>query len=200
MAVDQTKVKARLKALFPKANLSTQRLDEITAKLAKKPEDNATDEQIDEVINDYNDLIDIESIAKQDDRLRTLEAKTKTPEKKEEEPKIEDNAVLEYLKKLESKIDGLEAEKTATSIKSQFLTKVKDVNLPDEVKEKFVPTSLEDLESSIEGFRESFKPLIEAGSLSVFDGKDKPESGDTTKKGEVKQMSAEEAKRIAESM
>lgn len=74
MAVEKAKVIARLKALFPKANLSQTRLDAIADKLAKKPADDADDAAIDAVINDFNDVLSIEDIAKGDDRTRTLEA------------------------------------------------------------------------------------------------------------------------------
>ena len=56
MAVDKLKVIARLKALFPKANLSQKRLDAYADKLAKKPADDADDATIDAIINDYNDF------------------------------------------------------------------------------------------------------------------------------------------------
>ena len=79
MAVDQAKVKARLKVLFPKANLSQKRIDEISAKLAKKPADDADDTAIDAVITDANELLDFEAMAKEDDRIRNLEAKVKQP-------------------------------------------------------------------------------------------------------------------------
>jgi len=74
MAVTPEKIKARLKALFPKANLSTKRLDAYAAKLAPKPADDADDSAIDAIINDYNEVIDFEAVAKEDDKTRTLEA------------------------------------------------------------------------------------------------------------------------------
>lgn len=80
MAVEKSKVIARLKALFPKANLSQQRLDAIADKLAKKPADDADEQAIDAVINDFNDVLSIEDIAKGDDRTRTLEAEKKKAE------------------------------------------------------------------------------------------------------------------------
>lgn len=74
MAVAPEKIKARLKALYPKANLSTKRLDAYAAKLAPKPADDADDEAIDAIITDYNEVIDFEAVAKEDDKTRTLEA------------------------------------------------------------------------------------------------------------------------------
>lgn len=75
MAVDKQRVIARLKALFPKANLSQKRLDAYADKLAPKPEDDADDAAIDALINDYNDVIDFVAVAAEDDRVRTLEKK-----------------------------------------------------------------------------------------------------------------------------
>lgn len=71
------KIKARLKHLWPKANLSTTRIDEISDKLSKKLTDDSDDAAVDGVLNDANDLMDFEATAKNDDRLRTLEKKAK---------------------------------------------------------------------------------------------------------------------------
>lgn len=80
MAVKPEIIKARLRALFPKANLSQKRLDTYVAKLAPKPADDADEEAIDAIINDYNDVIDFEAVAKEDDKTRTLEADKKKAE------------------------------------------------------------------------------------------------------------------------
>lgn len=99
MAVEKQRVITRLKALFPKANLSQKRLDDLSDKLSKKPADDADDAAIDVVINDFNEILSIEDIAKGDDRTRTLEAEKKKAEeaaaknkggKKEEEEEEED--------------------------------------------------------------------------------------------------------------
>ncbi len=82
MAVTPEKIKARLKALYPKANLSTKRLDAYAAKLAPKPADDADDDAIDAIINDYNEVVDFETVAREDDRIRTLEAKAKADAEK----------------------------------------------------------------------------------------------------------------------
>lgn len=79
MAVKPEQIKARLKVLFPKANLSQKRIDAIAAKLCLKPADDADDVAIDAVVNDANDFMSFEDIAKDDDRVRTLEANQKAP-------------------------------------------------------------------------------------------------------------------------
>lgn len=82
MPVEVNRIKGRLKALFPKANLSSKRIDEISARLAKKPADDADDAAVDQVINDANDFMPFSDIAKEDDRIRTLEANQKKPDPK----------------------------------------------------------------------------------------------------------------------
>lgn len=77
MAVKPEVIKARLKVLFPKANLSTKRLDELSARLATKPADDADETAIDGVINSANDFYSFEEIAREDDIKRTLEQKAK---------------------------------------------------------------------------------------------------------------------------
>jgi ribosomal protein L12E/L44/L45/RPP1/RPP2 len=108
MAVKPEIIKARLKVLFPKANLSTKRLDVYAAKLAPKPADDADDEAIDAIINDYNEVIDFVAVAAEDDRARTLEAaKNKADEaaknkggKKEEEEEEETEGMTPFEKKM----------------------------------------------------------------------------------------------------
>lgn len=75
MAVKPEIIKARLRVLFPKANLSTKRLDALAAKLAIMPADDAEDAAVDVILNQANDFNSFEDIAREDDRVRTLEAK-----------------------------------------------------------------------------------------------------------------------------
>ncbi|RKS00422.1 hypothetical protein [Flavobacterium sp. 102] len=77
MAVKPEVIKARLKVKYPKANLSQKRLDEISAKLCSKPADDADEAAIDAVLEAANEFVSFEDIAKQDDRMRTLEANQK---------------------------------------------------------------------------------------------------------------------------
>ena len=79
MAVKPEIIKARLKVLFPKANLSTKRLDAIAAKLAPMPADDADDAAVDAVVNQANDFNSFDEIAREDDRVRTLEEKAGKP-------------------------------------------------------------------------------------------------------------------------
>jgi hypothetical protein len=120
MAVEKSKVITRLKVLFPKANLSQQRLDAIADKLAKKPADDADDTAIDAVINDFNDVLSIEDIAKGDDRTRTLEADKKKAEElaakkkpatsEEEEEEVETEGMTAFEKQMLKKFGDLKSD------------------------------------------------------------------------------------------
>lgn len=136
MAVAPEKIKARLKALFPKANLSTKRLDVYAAKLAPKPADDADDAAIDVIINDYNEVIDFEAVAKEDDKTRTLEAakakleadkakggKGKSSDEEEEEVIEVDNDAPVWAKALFKQNEKLSSE--IESIKTGNVTQTK---------------------------------------------------------------------------
>lgn len=142
MAVDKQKVIARLKALFPKANLSQKRLDAIADKLAKKTADDADDTAIDAVINDFNDVMSIEDIAKDDDRTRTLEAEKQKGidearkkagldpiEKKEEKVDLPDNTP-DYVKAILGKMDSISTE--LETIKTGTVTATKKASATDQ--------------------------------------------------------------------
>jgi len=149
MAVKPEKIKERLRILFPKANLSQKRIDEISAKLAKKPADDADDDAVDLVINDANDLMDFEAIAKEDDRIRTLEAKVKQPTstnpEKTEDPKPEiktGDDTPEWAKALLQKVEAIEKGEITKSKQSSIVNAFNksDVlkNLKPEIKESWL--------------------------------------------------------------
>jgi len=57
MAVKPEIIKARLKALFPKANLSQKRLDAIAAKLAPMPADETHDTLYDSISKEWVEIV-----------------------------------------------------------------------------------------------------------------------------------------------
>jgi len=179
MAVKPEIIKARLKVLFPKANLSQKRLDTYVAKLAPKPADDADEEAIDAIINDYNDVIDFVAVAQEDDRTRTLEADKKKAEelaankggkgeKKEEEEEEQDpegmtpfeKRMLKEFGALKSDIDSIKTgnvletkKQTATQLfeKSEVLK-----GLKPELKDRWV--SRIDINSEV-SFEDQIKEL-----------------------------------------
>lgn len=132
MAVKPEVIKARLKAKYPKANLSTKRLDAIAARLAPKPADDADDDAVDAVLAEANDFMSFEEIAREDDRVRTLEANQKpkpepnpnpnpNPPADPPSPPTPDDtpswakSLMESNAKLEAKITALETGKITES-------------------------------------------------------------------------------------
>lgn len=132
------KIKARLRALFPGVNLSKERLDAIADKLKITEES-----EIDQALEDANELMDFAAMAKQDDRLRTLEARQKTPAtdpdptpdpnpeqtpkptKTEGTPDIA-KLIQDALGPVLSELSGLKAGKTLDSRRQILETKLKD--------------------------------------------------------------------------
>ncbi|RUT68683.1 hypothetical protein D0817_20195 [Flavobacterium cupreum] len=188
MAVDKLKVIARLKALFPKANLSQKRLDAFADKLSKKPADDADDAAIDAVINDFNDVMSIEDIARYDDRTRTLEAEKQKaidearkkagldPEKKEDDKvELPDNTP-DYVKVIMGKLDSVTTE--LESIKTGRVTETKKASaadqfnkseilkrIPDSVKPNWINridvTSEVSFEDQIKGLESEYGELVQ---------------------------------------
>jgi len=216
MAVERAKVIARLKALFPKANLSQKRLDAIADKLAKKPADDAKDDAIDTVINDFNDVLSIEEIAKDDDRARTLEADNKakaeeiakakgTEPPKPGEPKPDDppkgDEAPAWATKLLEKVDNLEKGNIAKG-KIQTATELFAENevlkgMKPELQKKWInrinpdsETTIEDqvkeLETEYSEFKQSFADSTEHSGPTPFQS------------GGKKEPSAEEINEIVE--
>lgn len=152
MAVEKVKVIARLKALFPKANLSQKRLDALADKLASKPADGADDAAIDVVINDFNDVLSIEEIARDDDRVRTLESKQKDPAPTPPAPPTPPTppkddvpawaqAILDSNKKLEGELEAIKTGKvieTKRATASELFKKSEVLkNIPETIRKNW---------------------------------------------------------------
>jgi hypothetical protein len=136
-------LKAYLKTLGVK-NLSTQRIDAIADKLALKITDETT---IDVRLEELNEVLPFADIAKDDDRLRTLEAKSKDPKPKDTPPvdtppvdtppAVPDDAppymkqFLEMNKTLLEKINKLEAGNTQATQTSRLVAILKEKNVPE---------------------------------------------------------------------
>lgn len=189
MAVEKSKVINRLKALFPKANLSQQRLDALADKLAQKPADDADDAAIDVVINNFNDVLSIEDIAKEDDRLRTLEAKSKkptptptpnpspnpnpepTPQPKGDEPEYV-RALFEKLNKVTSDLDSIKQGKIIENKQSQASTLFSKSEVfkdaPQEVKDFFIKNidvnSETPFDEQIKGLEDTYSKMVQTSA------------------------------------
>lgn len=168
----RAKIAGRLKALFPKANLSTKRIDVITAKLESKVSDDADDAAIDEIVNQANDFMDFEAIAKEDDRVRTLEANQKKgeeggdPPKDDPKPEPPKDDTPEWAKALLSKVDALEkgkiTESKANTVADLFSKSEILKGLPENQKQswlKRVNLESDDLAAEVAGLETEYTEL-----------------------------------------
>lgn len=130
------KIIQKIRELFPNVNLSKERLDAIADKLAAKITE---EDQIEERVNDLNEVVPFAEIAKQDDRVRTLEAEVKkkaanptdppnpTNDPPTDPPKPTDDTP-KWAKTLLEKVEKLESGKIATSRREKVLEKLKDAD------------------------------------------------------------------------
>lgn len=211
MAVEKTLVKARIKALFPNTNLTTQRLDAIAAKLAEKLEDGADNDAIDAVINEFNEnsYMTIEEIARNDDRIRNLAKKAGTPpterkpEVKSDESDDDDptSLLLKELKSLKEDISSLKAENQQKSIADRFKSDERLKGIPAAMLKGRIPKTEDEIESSIEELVSDWAEI--SGSVEDTNqkerlgrfGKDVPPAAGG--KGSDFQVSEKEAEEIA---
>lgn len=129
MAVNPDLIKARLRVKFPKANLSKERLDELSARLSKLPADDADEAAIDAVLDNADAMMPFEEIARNDDTIRTLKAKAQEPPKpadppKPNEPPKPDDNTPEWAKAMLATI-----EKQAKDLEDLKLGKVTETKL-----------------------------------------------------------------------
>ena len=217
MAVEKARVIARIKALFPKATLSKQRMDAIADKLSEKPEDDADDAAIDQVVQDFNDnsVLSLEELARQDDRIRTLAKKTVDPDRKPapakgEESKGQDDddpmaIMLNEIRGLKSEITELKAEGSRKSLEERFKSDKRLEGIPAAMLKGRVPQDEDSFETAIEELAADWKEISgtvasekEKGKLSLF-GKDVPPSsggGGGTPKQVSKEVTDAMAKRL----
>lgn len=181
-------IQGRLRLLYPKANLSSTRISQYAERLKAKLSEESTQEDVDNLIKDLNDLVDFSQVAKDDDRLRTYQTPKETP-KPTETPT--DNPMLEMLKQLTDKIDKLESDKFQESVSDKFKSDKRLEGIPSLVVDKFVPKSFEDIESTIESLVDTFKDEQIKSKLDSF-GRDIPPQGEHSNNVEVKPKSIED--------
>ena len=142
-------VQSRLREMG--ANLSKERLAEWTDRLASKLNDDATDEEVQTYLDGFEDVI--REQAKQDDRLRSLEAelKRKPEPNKPTEQKTEQvqDPNAELLKTLLAEVQGLKAEKQAESLKSKFFNDERLKGIDKKFLERYVPRDVDSFDQEI---------------------------------------------------
>lgn len=217
MAVEKSKVIARIKALFPKTNLTASRLNAIADKLKEKPEDDADDAAIDEVINDFNEnsIMTIDEIAKNDDRIRSLAKKAVEPEKKPAKAEPKDDTsddksddpmtlMLNELKSLRSEISEIKTKGEQKSIEDRFKSDKRLEGIPASMLKGRIPKDEDSFEESIEELVSDWAEI--SGTVAREEEKTKlgqfskgiPAAGSAGKKAQ--QVSEAEADEIAKQL
>jgi hypothetical protein len=192
----KARLKSKLKDLG--VNLSTKRMDAIADRLHKKNPDLKDDKDHDEKIDELNELSPFEDIAKSDDRVRTLEAKTKEkPPKKDEDQEEEgegeddagttkpkpkgkkktDDEPPAWAKQLLGEVASLKKEKVQSTIQQKIAAKLKD-----KVPEKFyskraLPESEEDLDDFISEIETDWSDLKQSENNEGLGKTTKPGGG-----------------------
>ena len=189
-------LRSRFRDLFPKAqNLKKERLDVFVSKLSSKLSEESTQEDVDALWQDYNEVVNFEQLAKDDDRLRTLnvpkpQPKVEEASKQSEEPKSDD--VPEWAKALLTEVKTLREEKVQDTIQSKFRNHEALKGIPTEILDLVkTPTTLDEVDQFATTIADVYKEKQIKEKLDSF-GRDIPPQGEHTKKVEVKQASDKE--------
>ena len=168
----KTRLKAKLTD-FKAQNLTQKRIDAIADRLHKRQPDLTDEAEHDKAINDLNDLMPFEDIAKEDDRVRTLESKAKDPkptDPKPADPKPTDEEPAwfkAYRESTDAKLSAFEKEKTQGSIKQQLAEKLKDV--PQSMwSKRALPETPEAIEAFVTEVQADYKTdFIDKGLVTI---------------------------------
>lgn len=188
--------KAQLKAKTKAAgvNLSQKRIDAYADRLHKKNPDVKEVAEHDTLIDELDELVSFADVAKEDDRVRTLEAKSRPTTKKkpqEEDDEIDDEETEEsssgkkqrdrtpaWAKALMEKVDRLEGEKRVTSIKEKIAEKLKGKEIPEKFYSKrALPEKEEDLDTFVSEIETDWTELKQENNNLGLAGSSAPASG-----------------------
>lgn len=185
-------IQGRLRVLFPKANLSKERISQYAEKLIKKLTEESTQEDLDGLLTDLNDMVNFEQVAKQDDQLRTL-LNTKPKTIVVEDPKNETDKLLEAIANLTSKVQGLETQKIEETIQSKFRNHEALKGVPAEFLDLVKsPQTLDEVDVFANSLADAFKDKQIKSKLDAF-GSDIPKQGEHSNSA-VKEASDDEVK------
>lgn len=211
MAVEKSRVVGRFKAKFGTIGLSTKRLDEVSAKLSARLNDDASDEDIDGKLDELNEVYPFSEIKRNDDRLlNEINNPNKAPKPADAAPAPsggDDDPVTQLLnvvKSLQGEISAIKEASQSQSIQERFRKDERIAALkgiPDHAFSGRIPKTEDEYESSVESFVNDWKPFLEKHKLGD-QGRDKPPTG-TGGAGddkEVKSISKEQATAIAKEM
>lgn len=208
MAVEKGKVLAAIETKLKGKSLSKNFKDNLATKWAEKIE---SDDDIDTFIDDREDLL-FEASAEADRRAVAAAKKAKeTPEKKEEqeEPEIDNDApawakaLIKQNQTLASRLESFESQQKHQTISERFKKDERISSLKGVQEHMFkgrIPQTEEEYEAAVEEFISDWKPFLEKVVLEEQGGDTPPSGKGGTGGGDVKKISAEDAKAIVASM
>jgi len=213
------KILAAFKLKYPGVNLSKTRLAAIATKIETKVIDDET--KIDAALAAMDDAYAFTDIAKDDDRIRTLEAKIKTPKKEDETPAeklareqaealakapVDDDtpawakALIKQSETLASDLAAIKGEKVANTIKSKLEKELlKDVPV-DFWDEWSLPTSDEALPAFAEKVTTKFAAINQQRTEQGLSAMAAPKSSTVPATGKVTPASKEEVASIVDNI
>ena len=204
MSIEKATVIARIKAKHPKTNLSNARLDEISARLIKKLNDDADETAIDALIDEANDYNPFTEIAKNDDKIRDLEVKAKKKEDKVDDPNPDplpsdlSPELKAYFEKqnqliegLTTKLTGFEQNQTKKTLSEKFTSDERVKNIPAFIRDKYIPADETKFEDAVTELTAAYTPFAQSHKIESL-GNDAPAAGTKPPAGNVKPASQEQ--------
>lgn len=225
LEIFRSQLKAKYSTLTSGVNLSQKRIDAYAARLHKKHSDLAADDVAghDNLIDELDEIVSFKDIAKDDDRVRTLEAKAKPPvdpKSKPEEDEDEDQEeeeeqnkkktkdrtpnwgkkLLDNFQTLNEKIGRLESEKLQLTIKGKVESHDKLKGIPKEFFDEWrYPEKDEDVDSFAERVETKWNTLKQDNNNQTVLKSSRPVNGIAPTDGkEVKKSDDKEIKDIVD--
>jgi hypothetical protein len=187
--------KARLKAKTKASgvNLSQKRIDAYADRLHKKFPTVTEEADHDKHIDDLNDVVLFADVAKEDDRIRTLEARNRQQDPQDEpddqdepvnnpagkrKPSKKDDDVPAWAKTMMDELKTLKTEKVQSTIKTQLAEKLKGKNIPEKFYNKWtLPEKEEDLDQFATDVETQWTELKQEGNNLGITGSSAPVGG-----------------------
>lgn len=202
MAVEKGLVLAAIELKLKGKSLSKNFKENIATKWAEKIE---TEDDIDNYIEDREDIL-LEASSEADRRAvaaakKAKESKVETPGEEDEKKRDED--VPAWAKALTEKITALETQQKSKTLNERFRSDDRIKSLKGVQEHMFkgrIPKSEDEYDAAVDEFVNDWKPYLEKTVLQG-QGDDTPGGGTPPKKkGEVKQISKEEAEKVVSQM
>lgn len=169
-------------------NLSNARMNAIADRLTKKFPD-LKEEEIEEMLTDINDLTPFDEMAKQDDKVRTLEAKDKQPDKPADQKpdqkpdnKPADTApgndeTSKMIKELSDKLNKLEVDKKKEDAMKDLHKKLQDKKIPALFYKGRTVEKAEDVDALVTEIENDWTALEQERVNTEAGGQSKPPGG-----------------------